>query len=123
MRKSVLTVMLCLASLASVAVATVARADNAEMACLMGDIVSVSGESLVVDGIDNRGANKKQAFLLSAEAHLFSAYGGIILPRHLVQGVKLKVWFQGKSCALADQPLTASQIMVWSKFRDNDWYH
>lgn len=86
--------------------------------CLVGVISSVTRNKVVVK---SNGRARKIEVSIIAESSIFTVYGGYVRKEELKPGIKLKVWYKGKSCNKPERPLKAARIMVASKRPGDDW--
>lgn len=94
---------------------------NVAKPCFTGVIVSANPKLITVRN-DIQNSNKKTLYInIGNKASIFTVYGGFVMKGQLTAGQKLKVWYEGKSCANPDNPLSAARIMLASKRPGDDW--
>ena len=97
------------------------NAETPSEACFSGIIIRVENGKISVSGVNNSGENDTFEILIEKDTSIFTVYGGYVSPDRLKKGIKLKVWFMGKSCDQPDQPITSARIMIASERPGDDW--
>jgi len=90
-------------------------------ACIDGVVMEVHANSLLVNGKSNIGDKSIVRVKIDNRTSIFTVYGGLVFAHEIQKGIKLRVWYLGKSCGNPDQPITAARIMIASTQPGDDW--
>jgi hypothetical protein len=94
---------------------------NVSKLCFTGVVVTAKPGLITVKMDFLNTKEKTLKIAIGNKTSVFTVYGGYVMGTQLVSGLKLKVWYLGKSCLNPDNPLYAARIMLASEKPGDDW--